>query len=277
MKNNNNELLSFIDENNELNKRKKKKKTLTIFIVNLFTITLLVSGGFGIKTILDQKRDYENTTNLQNNISNLYEKNNTEEKTEIIENETKKEEVNNSFNKLLKENSDTIGWIKIKNTKIDLPVVQAKDNDFYLNHDFNKSYNSMGWVFGDYRNDFKNLDQNNIIYGHTYKDTIMFSSLQYVLDKDWLNNKDNHIIEFDTIYENLEWEVFSIYTIPKTSDYLEIEFEENEFIDFTNMLIKRSIKNFNVDINKNDKILTLSTCHIDTKHRLVVHAKLIKE
>ena len=273
-----NELLSFIDENNKLNKRKKKKKKqITIFFINILTITLLVGGGFGIKTILDQKKDYEKSDKLQSDITNLY-SNISEEilDVEFDKQENKTKEINSDFDKLIDKNSDTIGWIKVNNTRIDLPVVQTDDNDYYLTHDFNKEYNSMGWVYGDYRNDFKNLDQNNILYGHTYKDTIMFSSLQYVLDDNWLNNKDNYIIEFNTLYENLNWEIFSIYTIPKTSDYLKVDFNGNEFINFIDMLKKRSIKDFDVQFNDDDKIITLSTCYINSKNRLVVHAKLIR-
>ena len=60
------------------------------------------------------------------------------------------------LNKLKEKNSDTAGWINVNNTNINYPYVQGKDNNYYLDHSFDKKYNEAGWVFLDYRND-KNL------------------------------------------------------------------------------------------------------------------------
>src|SRR5690554_8009374 len=38
----------------------------------------------------------------------------------------------------LTRNEDYIGWINVNGTVIDYPIVQAKDNDFYLRRNFNK-------------------------------------------------------------------------------------------------------------------------------------------
>ena len=37
--------------------------------------------------------------------------------------------------------------IKIKGTRVDYPIVQTKDNDYYLKHSFDKSENKFGWIF----------------------------------------------------------------------------------------------------------------------------------
>ncbi len=42
------------------------------------------------------------------------------------------------YQALLDENADCIGWLKIAGTDISYPVVQGKDNEFYLYHDFQK-------------------------------------------------------------------------------------------------------------------------------------------
>ena len=269
------ELVEFVNSSSMANKLKKKRqKRIIIFISNIITISSLIGGGIGIKTILDNKRDYEESLKYQESLKNI-------PVTESIiynDNDNKKEEIISTYslNEYINKNPDTIGYLKVKGTDIDLPVVKTDNNDFYLNHDFDKKWNSMGWVYADYRNNFPNFSQNTILYGHTYKDTIMFSSLKNVLNDDWFNNKDNHIIEFNSTNKEHKWQVFSIYTIEKTSDYLGVEFNDQEFINFTNMLKNRSLKNFNVEINEDDKILTLSTCYISSKYRLVVHAKLIK-
>ncbi|MGO1370457.1 MAG: hypothetical protein ACTHVE_01225 [Senegalia sp. (in: firmicutes)] len=67
---------------------------------------------------------------------------------------------------LLEENKNTVGWLQIENTNIDYPVVQAGDNEFYLNHDFYDNYNAHGSIYVDFRNRKDLRDKHTIIYGH---------------------------------------------------------------------------------------------------------------
>jgi len=185
--------------------------------------------------------------------------------------------INVDFNELKKLNSETVGWIQVNGTNINYPFVQANDNKYYLNHSFDKSSNEAGWVFLDYRNDYIGIDKNSILYAHGRNDNTMFGSLINILTNGWLNNKNNFILKVSTEKENSLWQVFSAYVIPTTSDYLKINFNNNEqFLEFSNMLIERSEYNFNTTVNKFDKILTLSTCYNNT-HKTVLHAKLIKK
>ncbi len=181
------------------------------------------------------------------------------------------------FDELLKKNSDTVGYLSVNNTKINYPVVQASTNSYYLNRDFNKRKNSMGWIFMDYRNNAKDLDKNTIIYGHNIKQGIMFGTLKYALNSSWYKKESNQVITFNTPTKNMKWRIFSIYRIPATEDYLKTEFEsDEEYMEFLNMLKNRSINNFNVELNESSKILTLSTCFSHTT-RHVVHAVLESE
>ncbi len=181
------------------------------------------------------------------------------------------------FEELLKKNTDTVGYLSVNNTKINYPVVQASTNSYYLNRDFNKRKNSMGWIFMDYRNNAKDLDKNTIIYGHNIKQGIMFGTLKYALNSSWYKKESNQVITFNTPTKNMKWRIFSIYRIPATEDYLKTEFEsDEEYMEFLNMLKNRSINNFNVELNESSKILTLSTCFSHTT-RHVVHAVLESE
>ena len=178
--------------------------------------------------------------------------------------------------KLKQENNDTIGWIKVNGTNVNYPFVQTNDNSYYLNHSFDKTKNDAGWVFADYRNDFDILNKNNIIYAHGRLDNTMFGTLKKTLDKKWYTNKDNNVIRVSTEKNNTSWQIFSIYHIPTTNDYIKTFFENNSsFTSFLDTIKNRSIHNFNVNLNENDKILTLSTCY-NKKEKLVIHAKLIK-
>ena len=181
------------------------------------------------------------------------------------------------FNELLSKNSDTVGWIEVKGTNINYPIVQTTNNEYYLNHAFDKTKNDAGWVFMDYRNDAKNFDQNTIIYAHSRYNQTMFGSLKNILSSSWYNNKNNHIIRMSTPTENTMWQVFSVYTIAAESYYITPSFSDtNSYQTFLNTLKGRSEVEFSANLNVNDKILTLSTCQDNFGHRVVMHAKLIK-
>ena len=72
---------------------------------------------------------------------------------------------NQIFDELNKINDETIGWLTVNNTKVNYPVVQHTDNDYYLKRDFNKKKNNYGWIYMDYRNNIYNLSNNTIILG----------------------------------------------------------------------------------------------------------------
>ncbi len=128
----------------------------------------------------------------------------------------------------------------------------------------------------DYRNNINEFDTNTIIYGHNRFNKTMFGTLKDTTKKKWFNNKDNHIIKLSLEKSNTLWQVFSVYKIATTSDYLLTKFNNDiEYTIFIRNLITRSIFDFKTDVNTNDKILTLSTCN-GSKEKLVLHAKLIK-
>lgn len=184
---------------------------------------------------------------------------------------------NVDFDELLKKNKDTVAFIHMENNNINYPVVQSKDNTYYLTHAFDKSYNEAGWVFLDYRNNINSLSFNNIIYGHGRLNKTVFGSLKDTLDKKWQSNKDNLAIYISTPNENMIFQIFSIYTIKSESYYINTLFNnKNEKSKWLDTMIKRNTSVINTSVDTNDKILTLSTCLDDNGGRVVVQAKLIK-
>lgn len=268
---------------------KIKLKWKNIILILIFLI-LFITFNISIYNIIKWKLD-SNKTNEE--INTIQENTNIEEVkdnkgTEIIKQAEKipKENpywdyikmnmIDVNFDNLKKINSDVVGWIKVNGTNINYPFVQSKDNKYYLTHSFNKSYNNAGWVFLDYRNNNIN-NRNTIIYAHGRTDKTMFGTLRKVLNNGWINNTNNYVIKISTEKENSLWQIFSIYHIPTTNDYLQTEFkDEREYQRFLNILKNRSNHNFNTSITSNDTILTLSTCYNDSE-KMVVHAKLIKK
>lgn len=183
---------------------------------------------------------------------------------------------NIDFSNLINLNSDTVAWVNVKNTDIDFPVVKTDNNDYYINHNFEKKYNSAGWIFADYRNNFDGNDKNIIIYGHNRRDGSMFSSLNNVLEESWYTNPDNQIIALYTPSNILNYKVFSVYKIKESNFNNSTNFEnDSEFQKYLDTAINSSIYNFNETLTSSDKILTLYTCANNNKYRIIVHAKQI--
>ena len=179
----------------------------------------------------------------------------------------------NSYDKLLEINSDTVGWLKVNNTKIDYPVVRTTDNSYYLKRNYYKDRDYNGWVFMDYRNSIDKLDDNTIIYAHNrYYSGVMFGTLNKVTNESWYKKDSNLYISFNTLYKSIKWKIFSIYSIDVTNDYLYTNFiSDEEHQAFLDMITSRSDIEFDTKPTIDDKILTLSTC-LDDNKRLVVHA-----
>ncbi len=272
-----------------MKKRKIKIKwgNLTILLIILIcTAIFIISIANILKWTIDNKKT-DKQTEIITNIK-VIEEVTDDENTEIIEqpitidknapywNFIKMNLIDADFNELKQINKEVRGWIQVNGTNINYPYVQASDNDFYLNHSFDKSSNGAGWIFMDYRNNPQEFDKNTIIYGHGRSNTSMFGTLKNILKSSWFKDSNNYVIKLATEQENSLWEVFSVYKIPTTSDYLQIKFSsDEEFQNFANKLIERSAYNFNTPVNSTDKIITLSTCWND-EEKVVMHAKLIK-
>ncbi len=185
--------------------------------------------------------------------------------------------INEDIASLLTINPEVVGWLKVNGTNIDYPILQSINNEYYLKHNFNLENDNNGWTYMDYRNDYINLNDNTIFYGHNrYYSGIMFGTLENVMHKSWYANPDNLTISFRTLYANYEFKVFSIYKIYKTNDYITTNFFNNDArIKFYEMLKNRSIFDFGITPKYNDKIITLSTCK-DGDNRIVLHAVLTK-
>lgn len=214
------------------------------------------------------------------NIVNWIEDNKkTEERIEIVQ-EVTKIEINPvstflsvDFTELSKINDEVVAWIKVPETSVNYPVVKHKDNSYYLTHSYDKSFNYAGWIYTDYRNDIDDLVSNNIIYGHGRVDGSMFGSLRDLINKDG----SEKLVYISTPYNNYIFQVFSIYRIMNTNDYLYTGYDNNEkFLSFIDLIKNRSLVKYDdLEIEPSDKILTLATCY-DTREKFVIHAKMIK-
>ena len=271
-------------------KRRKKKLRFRKWVIVVFLIFFLSIFAVSINQVYQWLKDNKEIENISDDVvkdTKVKEKEDTENTENVNPPDNRDNDYWNyikmsllevNFNELLTKNPDTVGWIQVKGTNINYPIVQTTDNSYYLNHAFDKTSNDAGWVFMDYRNDAVNFNQNTILYAHSRLTGSMFGSLKNILNSSWYTNKDNHIIRLSTPTENTMWQVFSVYTIPKESYYITPNFNSNEaYQEFLNTMKSRSEVEFSAEVNTNDKILTLSTCKDNFGNRVVMHAKLIKK
>ncbi len=259
---------SFVSKENQ----KSKKKINYIFIFRIVSLIIILICS--IKLIYWFKENNSNKELLSDIKSQI----SISEESETSTDNTTEKDYSLDFQKLKEMNSDTVGWLKINNTDIDFPVVQGKNNDFYMTHNFNKEYNSAGWIFADYRNTFDGTDKNTIIYGHNRRDGSMFSTLNNTLDQLWYTSQDNHIITLYTPEKLLKYQVFSVYKVDSNEFDNSTNFKlSKEYQNYITTAINRSIYNFNVEVTTLDKILTIYTCANNNQYRIIVQGKLITE
>ena len=248
-------------QNQTIKKNRKSSGIIVHFLLLIFVSIMIISGMKIYYWIRDNMKSKDLMNNIQKEIS-------------IDENIDTIEKYSVNFKNLKQNNSDTIAWIKVFGTNIEYPVVQTTNNDYYMTHSFDRTDNSAGWVFMDYKNKPDGTDNNTVIYAHNRRDGSLFGTLKNILTTEWQNDSANFIIPFITENEKSEYQIFSVYKIEKEDYYITTHFaSDNEYKQFIDKIKSRSEMDFKVDVTTQNKILTLSTCADNNKYRIVLHAK----
>ena len=188
---------------------------------------------------------------------------------------------------LLKENSDFKGWITVPNTKIDNPIYQTGNNDFYLTHNQQKQKSVYGALFFDCKNVIteSETDKNLVIYGHHMKNGSMFANLTKYKQLSFY--KQNPTIEFSTLYKKGTYKIYAAFVLNASkaddNDYIynisrKSFIDDDDFDSWVNEARQRSLINTGVDVKNGDNIITLVTCTYDFDNaRFVVMARETRE
>ena len=174
-------------------------------------------------------------------------------------------------------NPDVCGWIYLRNSVINYPVAKGKDNDLYLHHLIDGSYNFAGTIFVDChcKDGFEGF--NTIVYGHHMKDGSMFAPLaKYVTTSDYY--EDHKVFEYITPDEKYHLQVFAAFVTDADSRVYDFSFRDDEAAQsHLDMLFAADQTGADpVEVSPEDRIVTLSTC-VDAEGpaRYVVVGKLI--
>lgn len=180
---------------------------------------------------------------------------------------------------LKKVNPDVQGWLYQKDTVINYPVVQGTDNDTYLHTRFDKQWSGGGTLFVDCRMEKNFKGFNSIIYGHHMKDGSMFRSIRGYTKEDGYYDK-HKTLELATPHGNYHLVVFSAFITKATDeDTYKMTYDEAEKQAYIDRAWERSelpITRDSVDVTKNDRLVTLSTCAYDYEEaRYIVMCKMV--
>ena len=171
-------------------------------------------------------------------------------------------------------NPDVVGWIRVPDTKIDYPVVQGEDNEYYLKHTWQNSENSVGSIFMDYRSSPALTDFNTLIYGHNMRGGSMFASLRsYSQQRYYEEHPYVYLVADNGVFR---FEVFSAYKAELDASAYGLSFQQRETREkFLADAAEKSDIETGIEPGVRDRILTLSTCSgAGYDNRWVVHARL---
>ena len=182
------------------------------------------------------------------------------------------------FEALRENGPDIIGWLSLPDTAINYPVTQTSDNEYYLHHLYDGTYNKVGCLFADYENQADFSDRNTIIYGHNMRDGSMFAALnEYDTQSYFDGHPQMYLITPDGGYV---MEVFSAFEAKPaesgsdTSPWRLSWKDDGAYTTWLSEMADRSVIETDVTVTSSDKVLTLSTCTPGGKSRFIVIGKL---
>ena len=180
---------------------------------------------------------------------------------------------------ILQENGpDIIAWLTLPDTAVNYPVTQAEDNDYYLRHLYDGTYNKAGCLFADYENKKDFSDRNTIIYGHNMRDGSMFASLNEYKEQSYYDSHPQmYLVTPDGGYLCDIFAAFEAKPKESGSDTSPWRMEwkdDGAYTTWLSAMADRSVVETGVTVTSSDKVLTLSTCTPGGASRFIVMGKL---
>ena len=273
----------FYFRKGKYSRKTRKAKAVGITVLS-FCAALAFGSGFLMVQDLGQ---YSESAGVYGDLAELVE---LPEQTESSENiETGTETDGSSpltvlpsvdFETLLENGPDIIGWLTLPDTVINYPVTQTDDNEYYLHHLYDGTYNKTGCLFADYENQADFSDRNTIIYGHNMRDGSMFSTLNEYDEQSYFDtHKQMYLVTPDSGYL---CEIFTAFVAnpsesgSDTSPWRLSWKDDGDYTTWLSAMADRSVIETDVTVTSSDKVLTLSTCTPGGANRFIVMAKLME-
>ena len=249
----------------------KKDVKLKKGILLIFILFFLCGSSYMLYYFYNNYKEISDNTNILNKIDSI----------EIEKGENKRIA---QLKELQKVNNEIIGWLEIEGTNINYPILQSKDNEFYLTHNYKKEKSSSGSLFLDKDFDLVNGSSNYLIYGHRSKQGLMFEDLLKYSNKDFY--EEHKKIRFTTLKEDSIYEILSVFysrvyykkekNVFRYYYFVNAENEE-QYNEFIKEAKNASIYDTGVTATYGEQLLTLSTCeYSQVDGRFAVVCKRIK-
>ena len=272
------------------NEKKERRFGWRTLVFCLFALIFLVSGGITASTLLAhhkadkaiqelrvQAREslsgYGMVVRAEDNAAQQPEK--PEAADPAVKEKAPERQISMDFTELLKVNPDIKGWIFGEGTNVDYPVLHTDNNDFYMDHLYNKEYNSSGSIFSDYRNRGDFTDRNTVLYGHHMGNGTMFGSIEHYASQDFYDATPTMMLytpEGDYLIE-------LICGTHESGDDQFVEFDfktEEEFQEYVESFRKRSTFKSDVQVQPGDKLISLCTCaYVFDNARFMLMGRLV--
>lgn len=274
-----------------MQKNVKRKRKILNCLIYFFIVVNLILACIYIAKFMDIGREAKieselldsieigeiKNANREENESNNNEENQAiNEKEENVKNENKERKIEATermlkVEKLQEENEDIVGWIEIEDTNISYPVLQGKDNEYYLNHNYKKEKSQKGSVFLDANYDWSIPSNNLIIYGHNIVNDLMFKDLLKYANEEFY--KEHPVIRFTTKENDGEYEIISAFkskvfnksdtNVFRYYNFINAETEE-EYNEFVENAKKASLYDIEETAEYGEELITLITCSYHT-------------
>lgn len=230
----------------------------------LMTVSLILASAISISIVGNKILDYRNgdrdyfDAQLAAGLANMPEKSEETKEAEEID-FWANALADTDLNSLRKVNEDVVGWITIPGTEISYPILQAEDNEYYLNHTWNRDKSSVGSIFMECQLKPDLHSFNTILYGHKMRNGSMFGSLSNYTSVDYFKEHPSiYLVMDDGVYR---YDIFAAHEVKTRSIVYRININtrkrRNNFIDFC---LENSVFDAGITPTVEDKILTLSTC-----------------
>lgn len=257
-----------------MGKKKRNMSGIVLFLMGMISIVMALI--MLVPTILEYKKSRDTFDDLRRQYVTIETRPDMKTEEEAQSGNWWYERVDIRLAELQKVNPDIVGWIRFDNIEmLSYPVLYSGDDETYLRRDIYGNSSNAGCIFMEGACSPEFDDCHTILYGHNMKDLSMFGSLKKYKTEGFYEENP-----YFTIYTNdmaYRYQIFSYRDVPQTDAVYTVGFQpDDEFQKFISGMIQHSYQDTEVSVEKEDKVVTLSTCSVEGM-RFVVHAVRVDE
>lgn len=255
----------------EVKKSKKNKKIGKIVLISIFIFIIIISVSYIIFFTYEKLKEKSDIREIQ-------------EYANIAPDAKEPDKQIEKVNELMQTNADIKGWIQIEATKVNYPILQSDNNEYYLNHNYKKEKSKYGSIYLKTGIDINNNNSNLILYGHNMKDGEMFKTLLDYADKNYYETHKQ--VTIITQNEKRKYEVIAAFksrifykdekNVFRYYNYTTFE-NEDMYNEYINNINKIKLYDTETTATYGEQLLTMITCEYSIENgRMVVVAKRIE-